>query len=322
MAHPSGFPSFQRREVSPLTDSEDTQMTGTEDISISRFIIAVDFGTTFSSVAYSKVTPAQEGTVLTLRDVSCVSGYPGSGTTGESSHSSQRYFLPREDVPTEIWYPNQPKPGLDRTDAVIDVRGSDSSDIQSSDEEPDSDAMQAIFPTLDRLYWGFDVQNQMRTLENPEDTRRHLKRFKLMLDAKSELTEEIRVEIGQILRSLKRSKVIRKDTDVIDDYLTELLKHTRTHIEAKGWNPTIPTEFVICVPALWPSKACRIMQAAMGKAVQNAGLRDAQHGEELKDLFIVSEPEAAATCIFKENRERITVSSESFLSKDDQSIRI
>lgn len=54
---------------------------------------------------------------------------------------------------------------------------------------------------------------------------------------------------------------------------------------------TCTIEHVLCVPNAWTSQACRKMQAAMATAIQRSALGS------MKDFFLVTEPEAAASYV-------------------------
>ena len=129
-----------------------------------------------------------------------------------------------------------------------------------------------------------------------------------MLDEKNDLTNIIRDKMKPVIRNLKRSKLIQNDTDIISDYLTQLFIHTRSELsKTPNFDDNIPIEFVLSLPAVWPSKAYRTMQMAMATAAQRSGLGKLEKGS-LGDLFIVSEPEAAATCVMAERNNDIHVS--------------
>jgi len=129
-----------------------------------------------------------------------------------------------------------------------------------------------------------------------------------MLDPKNTLTNHIYGEIKTIARNLRRSKLIQKDTDIISDYLTQLFTQTRNELQkTPNFHDNIPIEFVLSIPAVWPSKACRIMQMAMATAAERSGLGHWEN-ESRGGLFIVSEPESAAACVLAEHGDDIHVS--------------
>ena len=292
----------------------------TSQETLSRLIVAIDFGTTFSSVACARVTESMCSTDLGLADVHCVARYPDD----RPYIYGPMAWEPREDVPTELWYPRSDvmgRPGpnsclMEHEMAEEHAVGQSplSSDLEpSSDEDELPTASSAPAPALSddtsRPYWGFEVQRQLRRIDEPKDNMSRIARFKLMLDEKNKKTEGIRKELSHTLKVLKRSKQIEENTDVITAYLLQLFLHTKRELQAwHDFTDRTPIEFVLCVPAVWPSKACRIMQSAMSVAAQKSGLRSS-YNADLSNLFIISEPEAAAACVLEENQNDIFVCS-------------
>ena len=128
-----------------------------------------------------------------------------------------------------------------------------------------------------------------------------------MLDD-SELTQKVRDNLRPILNQLKRRGIIRKDEDVIADYLSRLFTHAKGELLKYGFSESDSIEHVLCVPNIWSSKACRTMQRAMETAIRRSGLGS------LENLFIVAEPEAAATFVLHNNINfRIKVGIDSLL---------
>jgi hypothetical protein len=58
--------------------------------------------------------------------------------------------------------------------------------------------------------------------------------------------------------------------------------------------------------SVWPSRAYRAMQAAMSVAAKRPELGSLVNGS-LDNLFIISEPEAAAACVLAEDNNDIYV---------------
>jgi hypothetical protein len=271
-----------------------------------RLVIAIDFGTTFSSVAYAIVPRGTDASEINIRDVQCIGNYPG-------------YEPPpgmpdvRQDVPTELWYDDRTlnhnlagahmMGAMETTDSSS---GDDSSDSEQSQFEEDAElTLSAFKPTMKRnqvhvaQHWGFGVQQRLGMIDTTRDDARPLTRFKLSLDT-TELTEDIRTDLNLILKSLIKKKIIRSKSDIYADFLTHLLSHTKDELLLKGiLQSNMVVQFVLCVPAKWPMNACRIMQTALEQAVKAVQLNErAEFG--VHNLFMISEPEAAAECIFAE----------------------
>ena len=275
----------------------------------SRYIVAVDFGTTFSSVAYCRVTKAmkEEGSPLNLGKVQCIQNYPYDRPLPGTRYRRE----PREDVPTELWYTTLP-PSISR-EARSEPDGSESMDWARFDDDGDDDEDEQVATNprqrLGAPYWGFGVQDQLRQASLAKNDACWMKRFKLLLE-NSEHTEHVRGTLKETARELKRAKLIEKDTDVISEFLTRLFSHTKHELrrQERDYNDSTPIEFVLCVPPLWSPKACRIMQTAMSVAIQHSGLSGLADAE-VDNLFIVSEPEAAAAYVLEETGTIISVSN-------------
>ncbi|KAF1849715.1 uncharacterized protein K460DRAFT_360566 [Cucurbitaria berberidis CBS 394.84] len=310
-----------------MTVEEDAQDTGEGDvmehdpisnIEENRIIVAIDFGTTFSSVAYAVLPWGMPAERVDIQMVNCIGNYPGyeppSGVPDV-----------RQDVPTELWYDD----GLlgaqkgHYNNAADEYRPADSDDEDpSSSDNDNSESGQSQFEddggleanaenqhkkartTAATQYWGFGVQKRLSMTDIPRDDARPLRRFKLNLDRKEE-TEDVRTDLRMILKSLTRRKIIKSPTDIYAHYLTHLLRHTKEQLLLSNeLKPEMFVQFVLCVPAKWPMNACRIMQNALEEAVQESGLAERANCS-LHDLFLISEPEAAAECILAEARSEL-----------------
>jgi len=299
------FTRFDPNSILPQSSqNEDVEMT--TDDGNRRIILAVDFGTTFSSVAYVQLSGLTQDTTRRLQQVKCITKYPGD-------RSAPRHgWQPREDTPTELWYslgesaarkaPDDTAVGSTEDDSASDEDspfhfGSEAPSESEGERDRQPEQRGEKPRNLGTKFWGFEVQLEMQRSYQPTDSMNRVIRFKLMLDEANVLTSTIRGAIKAAVRNLKKLKMIEKDTDIITDYLTQLLTHTKKELsKAPDFDDNIPIEFVLSIPAVWPSKACRIMQAAMATAAQRSGLGNPD-GESLNNLFIVSEPEAAAACV-------------------------
>ncbi|KAH8685484.1 hypothetical protein BGZ60DRAFT_365995 [Tricladium varicosporioides] len=262
-------------------------------------IIAVDFGTTFSSVAYATVSTDTPRDAL---DIKCISSYPDNRHITNSTYDPESS---REDVPTELWYNLNARKNGKTTASHTSGELCDSGADYSNDSEMDGEFTDDEDREYDRLFWGFGVQKHLRKMDIPKDGTTRLTRFKLMLDEGSSETNDVRNEILPILKKLKKKEVVREVADLIRDYLEQLFIHTKAELQGlKLLRNNTSIELVLCVPAVWPAKACRIMQTAMFEAVQLSGLGSWMNNR-LDNLFIVSEPEAAAACVLAEDNNDI-----------------
>jgi hypothetical protein len=330
MAHTvrSSFDRFQKFDPGPILDNlpsdRDVDMAEAEpatEESPSRLIVAFDFGTTFSSVAYARVSERAPRDTLGITNVKCITRYPDDRAPPGVTFA----WEPREDVPTELWYslpqpPKQRQSGHQTSQSSgedsmnEDLTLSDASSEFSCSHPEDAEYLEneQINNAEDcgrsaPLFWGFGVQKQLKNIDIPKDGTRRLARFKLMLHENSKETEDVRAKLSVIFKNLKKSKMIKQDTDVISDYLEQLFKHTKDELRRLNeYSDCTPVEFVLCVPAVWPSKACRFMQAAMSTAAKRSEFGNLVNGN-LDNLFIISEPEAAAACVLAEDSNDIYV---------------
>lgn len=283
-----------------------------------RIIIAIDFGTTFSSVAYTVLPKGVPPEKINVRKVKCIGNYPG-------------YEPPlgvpdvRQDVPTELWYDygrlwTRRDRSINGADDDQDP-DSENEELSSSDDDfsdgeqsqfEDDGGFEANAATQNRntrmlpatQYWGFGVQQKLSMTDIPRDKARPLTRFKLNLDQKKE-TDDIRADLRTILKALSKNNIIKSDTDIYTHYLTHLLKHTKEqlHLSNELYQDML-VQFVLCVPAKWPMNACRIMQTALEEAVKESGLSE-RANHSVHNMFMISEPEAAAECILAEARSEL-----------------
>ena len=329
MVYPSqtSFDRFRKFDPGPMDafpsdpDVEMAEADSATEKPPSRLIVAFDFGTTFSSVAYARVSDRLPRDATGITDVRCIARYPDDRAPPGVTFA----WEPREDVPTELWYnlspsSNQRPRGFqsrrlssaeamnedpDLSDASSDFSCSFAEDADSLENEQQNTGEDRGRSAP--LFWGFGVQKQLKNIDIPKDGKRRLIRFKLMLDENIEETQALRAESSLVLKNLKKSKLIKQNTDVISDYLEQLFKHTKDELQRLDeYSDSTPIEFVLCVPAVWPSRACRVMQAAMNTAAKRSELGSLVNGS-LDNLFIISEPEAAAACVLAEDNNDIYV---------------
>jgi hypothetical protein len=298
-----------------MLDTEAPPGTPTSDI---RFIVAIDFGTTFSSVSFLAL-PKDIGTNdelnshMYLDKIQSIVNYPD-----EPRHGFQAR---RKEVPTEIWYPK--KAYLDQTLLVARNQprelatkdGFNDDQEQNKEQDPAQDAKMETDDADDEenkdTFWGYEVQTQLRFPDTNRNQNRRMSRFKLLLDA-SAFTERVRQDLAPNLHELKRRKIIKNDEDVIADYLKYLFSHAKDElVQAHGFSDACPVEFVLCVPPIWTPKASRTMQRNMERAINESGFGRVVN-DSVDNLFIVSEPEAAAAYVLA-STTTVSVRPESLL---------
>ncbi|KAF2624064.1 hypothetical protein BU25DRAFT_348820 [Macroventuria anomochaeta] len=280
-----------------------------------RMIIAIDFGTTFSSVAYAVLPRGVAPERIDLRHIKCIGNYPGY-------EPPEGVLDFRQDVPTELWYDDgltgswrQPYTnGFDddiqgsegeKEDSSSDEDGSDNQESRSQFD--DGNEIEGLTNTQSRAranntveqYWGYEVQQKLNEMNAPRDDARPLTRIKLNLIDGSD-TKDIQTELRANLRTLRRRRIIDRDTDIYKHYLSHLLEHTKEQLLfSNELQQDTLIQFVLCVPAKWPGNACRNMQTALEQAVKQVGFSK-NADDDVCNLFMISEPEAAAECILAE----------------------
>ncbi|KAI0452302.1 hypothetical protein F5B21DRAFT_527159 [Xylaria acuta] len=274
-----------------------------------RLIIAVDFGTTYSCVSYVALEDGEAPEYLELDRIECIQNFPDDCNTSPNPMEPMR-----RQVPTEVMYPQSRNSSREEDlEQLANGEGGNDNEAESSinqdipfmeterDDEIDLDELMS--QNLNRFQWGYSVHEIWAlpiTHKNPNN--KPLSRFKLLLDNSSK-TQTVRDDLHGTLDSLKRRRIISKPLQVIADFLTHLLRHTRSELLEKGYDDSWKTEMVLCVPAIWSQKACRDMQTAMAIGMDRAkfGGVDVQNNS-IENLFIVSEPEAAAAYALARDR--------------------
>ncbi|KAG4032827.1 hypothetical protein MFRU_006g02900 [Monilinia fructicola] len=289
-----------------------------------KVVIGLDYGTTFTSVSYS-IVPINGGNIKgSANSVMSVTSWPMDGEDGE-----------RRQVPTESWYSSEPvERHLDDADRVLDQNLFDSFEGQhplmlggatgETMHDPEDSEME------DELYvdflWGYSVPYQMYKANSTRSQRRLVKRAKLML-VETEHTNEDRkglrgtliglLKEGIIRRHGKRSKTESDMWDAVDpisDYLVKVLQHTKDQLKIlHGLTDQTPVDFVMTVPTVWSPEASRVLQTSVKAAIQATALGK-PGGNTADNIFLISEPEAAATFLL-ESSEDISL-GETFIIAD------
>jgi hypothetical protein len=299
------------REMSDATglQSSENSFTVNEDMDINdantanvgtTFIVATDFGTTFSSVAIAKVQqdkPVRKDIIVNFPEDPMPNGKRSLEVPTESWYYdvARSRDMPDEDIEmvdgerlADIFDDGEPTQSLDRDS---DSQHDEDRDLAvESWESMETDSAESIC-------WGYAIQTRLTSPDADHSRFKRISRFKLLLD-RSENTQKVRDTLRGPLRELNQRRLNERDEDVITDYLTLLFQHTREQLIAHhGLTDSCSIEHVLCVPNIWTSKACRIMQASMETAIRRSRLGS------LENLFIISEPEAAATYILDNNDE-------------------
>ncbi|KUJ10098.1 uncharacterized protein LY89DRAFT_675587 [Mollisia scopiformis] len=307
-------------------DTDDTTLPDVdEETSLKRFVVGLDYGTTFTSVSYLSHPIDDDHPQAFPSDIKVIMNWPEDGMGGL-----------RRQVPTEAWYSSIPKQRpeivdqfelLDDEEQTGPPSNSDHASASHSHSHNTSDM--SMDDNLDdedssRYLWGYDVPYQRFTAGTTRDELRLIARPKLML-VRSEHTREDQARLRLRLSSLIAGGLIRKFThkdtadprdvqDVITDFLVEVFNHTKQQlIELENYSQECPISFVLTVPVIWNAKASRVLQYAVEAAIRGSGFGTLHHGS-VDNLFIVTEPEAAATYLLGNSHEMLA--GETFIVLD------
>jgi len=293
--------------------SEDVCMTDADSTAAGRanrrFIVAIDYGTTNSSASYAIPDNPLE---LRREQVQYITNYPKDPLTDllpASIHQNSS-----NEVPSEVWYPDEDVQNADPfrydiADArIVDTEADDDENYEHVNENEETADRAWERPKTywrdvpDTVRWGFDAHpsatysNASEFLNNRNSP---IKWAKLQL-ADGKLRAGYPMKTRKSYNALKYHRVVRKELDFITDFLTCLFKHIKTELQNKhDLQDDEPVEMVLCVPVIWSCKARRDMHAAMAVAMKNSELGTTRSGC-VEDLFIVSEPEAAAAYVLDE----------------------
>lgn len=276
-----------------LIDSDDENAS-------KRLIVSIDFGTTYSAVSYIALSKTQRVDHVSSRDIRSIKNYPGDKNPEEGSQM-------KKEVPTEVMYPLDPqfrsRANLSRP--ISTRRSSTCSDYEPARNEADAikteydgyDIPMMVSDSRD-FKWGYRMHEAWgRPATHFRQTSKAMSRFKLLLDQNPE-TQIVRDSLRLTLKHLTSKKIVESEVEVIADFLTCLLRHAKSQLQSLRLYEDYEVEMVLCVPAIWTQKACRDMQIALLIAMRSAEFKgvDPSH-KAIENLFIVSEPEAAAAFI-------------------------
>ena len=291
------FARMSDTESGEDTDMDEAPAEPVEEVDGACLIVAIDFGTTFSSVAFKVTDDKDRQGMLYSSDINCIGRFPNDPAGPED----------RKEVPSESWYRGKPHDdnGEDLSNGSNELNSSsDQVDFVETEGfagtrwipwSDDSDD-EAVRKDDDRYVWGYSVQQNLKSPILDFDRDLKIARSKLLLGG-SAATPQTRAKLNASTKILRRKGYIKKDYDVITDFLIGLLKHTKADLlRYHSFEESLQLEFVVCVPAAWTPSACRIMQTAMAQAVKRASLGELSN-ECIQNMFIVSEAEAAAACV-------------------------
>ena len=286
-----------------------------------RFVVGLDYGTTFMSVSYFVHALDDNNPIAFPSDIRSIINWPFDGIGGT-----------RNQVPTESWYSTVPmkrqsKPYQFDEDGSEDEEESSEPeasrtpckmnallDMETNSKYQDESAMDT--DESPSYLWGYEVPYQRYRANSTRNPKRHIERPKLMLIKPSSYTEGDRRRLRPCLNALIEDGIIRKYgdrheprvrdiQDVVTDFLVRIFHHTKKQlIEHENFTEDCPVSLVLTtpVPSIWGPRASRVMQCAMEEAMVTTGFGTMEHGS-VDNLFIIPEPEAAATYLVGNSRE-------------------
>ena len=288
----------------------------------SRFILAVDYGTTYSTVSYVEIGHGIDSASLGIADIQCIDNY-NNAAGGADARVNSRI----ENVPTEILYLGSVISGSNESKSKLASETSSSEYATSGDERhkhvlparrsrgkkrsartsrSKAQSKWTRRPGVS-LKWGFSVQDKQKYPQElqPYQEREAVKLIKLSLGDEAEHLVDKRKELHEQLRRLQSLQFVQDLKHILQDYLTRLLHHAKCMLKKEaGLQEASELEFVLCVPVSWSENACRVMHDAMAKAIEKCKLGYQPHEDVITNLFIVSEPEAAAQFVLATLREK------------------
>ncbi|KAI1775051.1 hypothetical protein F4818DRAFT_451981 [Hypoxylon cercidicola] len=289
-----------RTRIEPEDVPDELLIDPEDDITSKRLVMSIDFGTTYSAVSYIALSEHQRVDFVSSRDIRSIENYPNDKNREEGSQMKKQ-------VPTEVMYPLDPQfRGRANLNRPINTERS----ATSSDEEPprhEADAMDIdntgydismIMSDSNDFKWGYKMHEAWgRPATHFRQTSKAMSRFKLLLDQSPE-TQVLRNSLRSTLKHLTSKKIVESEVGVIADFLTCLLRHAKSQLQSLRIYDDYQVEIVLCVPAIWTQKACRDMQMALLTAMKSAEFKGVHPSHQaIENLFIVSEPEAAAAFI-------------------------
>ena len=190
-------------EEAPAEAAAETSGEPAEDVDGASLIIAIDFGTTFSSVAFRVTDNRDRQGILYGDNIDCVGKFPEDPAASEG----------RKEVPSESWYRGKPHDDNDEDLSHGNNEMSSSfGQINSvgtggltdtiwdwSTENDDED----IRVDTDRYVWGYGVQHNLKTPILDFDRKFKIARSKLLLGG-SAATPEDRAKLNASTKALRR----------------------------------------------------------------------------------------------------------------------
>jgi hypothetical protein len=296
------------QSTAPRVSTLEVNVGARDQPSPNTFVVAIDFGTTFSAVAFTVLKPGDRRDMVEIDEIAYISNYPDSpgGVRGS-----------KLEAPTESCYDMKTKRTLEPKNNSTNDNNDNNDD--NDDNDNDGDHAQGGDSLIDQMdidtnentdqndtdpdfLWGYCVYQHFRHPDADRTKFKRISRSKLLL-YRSEHTKNLRNQLKNTVRQLQDIGAIRSGMDFIVDYLARLLTHTKQQlVQYHKFKETDSVEFVITVPAMWKRWACRRMQNALREANYRSEFVRETSGS-VEHIHIVSEPEAAAARVLTSQRD-------------------
>ncbi|KIW40799.1 uncharacterized protein PV06_07972 [Exophiala oligosperma] len=304
-SQPSAMRHCAGRQPEPGIESQH------HDIAYPRYIIAVDFGTTYSSVAFVRIDHDTQPQHIRAEFVECIDKYPNMPPITDAN-----ILAKSTTVPTELLYDILENRTNHTSQPSTDSWDLETSSTVSLDELWEESSTTSLEQEVDQISpvanndgrpprrkpatWGWGVYSRLLKPDSTSDWY-HLTNFKLHLDPDRERSAALLRESVAVMKALKGLNT----EDIIATYLENLLRHAKSKLSnAYGFHENSTVEFVLSVPAAWDGRAGETMQKALDRAVRSSGIIKLKKNET-PDLFMVAEPEAALAYVL-DNDKRLS----------------
>ncbi|KAF7862502.1 hypothetical protein EAF04_007375 [Stromatinia cepivora] len=311
--------SRKRRAVNVVS----TAREGSNNTTIpQKFVIGVDFGTTFTSVSYFSHPINDRHPRAFPEQLLSIKNWPDDLSSGDAGGT-------RPQVPTETvssWEAPEDIDGEGGTleEFVYADNNHSLTRVGDSNIESQPEYLELDEDNSSEFFWGYQVHHQQYRENISRDTRTRVKRSKLWL-VHTPYTREDRVELVHLIEYLIENHIIRKHglkdipdvrdvLDIFTDFLVKILHHTKEQlIRLHNFSGSSVVEFALTVPTIWSPNASRILQTSLQTAARVVKFGDLSTKKAVIP-YIVSEPEAAA--IYMLARDTSVHPGETFIIAD------
>ncbi|KAF7955544.1 hypothetical protein EAE96_004470 [Botrytis aclada] len=294
---PSAQSSLRERKFSSASIAGEYSKNITTE---KKFVIGVDFGTTFTSVSYFFHPINERHPRAFPEQLLSIKSWPDDLSSGDAGGT-------RPQVPSETWYSTIPlsreaPQDTDEQDGTLEefVYADENHPLTyAEDKNAESGGDESS-----EFLWGYQVHHQQYIENISRNTATRVKRSKLHL-VPTAYTHDDRVELLRSMEILIDNGIIRKHgskdepdardvLDIFTDFLVKVLNHTKEQLtQLHNFSSHSVVEFALTVPIIWSPNASRILQNALQTAARLVKFGNISM-KKVVVPYIVSEPEAAA----------------------------